>query len=306
LCGADNPDIEFAAPERAFCALHDWIEKRPGTYDIGFSRGQERGRLLAMPKTLRHALALIAGASLSFVAAPALADGLSDEPLARFEDPVCPGVVGLQVDYATALVARIRANAAELGIQTADEDNCEPNLIVAFLSDGRDYLQRLNGERGWLFESLDRSERQALLNSEGPARAWITTITRTRDGLPVRRRENLVNIPHAGMWSAHSLIYVPTRQDITSAMVLIDRDAIEGYSANQLADYASLFGFADFVPQADADTPSIQRLFDTQGTSPPESLTLFDRAYLERLYSSIPNLPAYARLKGLEGMAPGQ
>jgi hypothetical protein len=63
---------------------------------------------------------------------------------------------------------------------------------------------------------------------------------------------------------------------------------------------------ADFVPASDADTPSIQRLFDGDAESAPEGLTEFDMAYLQRLYSSIPNLPAYARLEGLKGIAPGQ
>ncbi len=259
-----------------------------------------------MQKTFRRALAFVAGAALTLGASPALADGMPEEPLARFEDPLCPGVMGLQFDHALAVIDRIRANATELGLRTADETECTPNLVVAFLDDGQEYLRRLNDERAWLFESLDRREKRALLNQEGPVRAWITTETRTRDGQYVGRRINLVDIPQANMWSASSKIYVPTRQDIKSAMVLIDRDATDGLTANQLADYASLYGLSEFVPAADADTPSIQRLFDANVEAAPEALTEFDMAYLERLYSSVPNLPAYARLEGLKGMAEGQ
>lgn len=251
---------------------------------------------------VKRALAGLGAAAIAMTAAPAAADGMPEDPLARFEDPLCPGVIGLQLDYAVAMVARIRDNAARLGVRTADEDGCEPNMIVAFLNNGQDYLQRLDQERSWMFESLDRSEKRALLTRTGPARAWITTETRTRDGLQVGRRENLVDVPQAGMWSAHSMIYVPTRVDITAAMVLIDRSSIEGLSVNQMVDYATLHGLADFVPESAAGIASIQRLFDNTDAA-PEGLTEFDLAYLERLYSSIPNLPAYARLEGLEGMA---
>lgn len=252
--------------------------------------------------TIRKTLALLAGATLLSTAQPALAD----EPLARFEDPVCPGVVGLRVEYAVQVVARIRANVEDLGLRTAPDGDCEANLIVTFLEDGQAYLQRLNDQRSWLFESLDLRERRELLSQEGSARAWVSTETRTRDGIAVGYRENLVDIPLAGGWSAHSRIYVPTREDITTSMVLIDQGAIVGYSFDQLADYATLYGLADFVPEADSETPTIQRLFATGPGSAPQGLTEFDKAYLRRLYSSIPNLPASARLEGLEGMAKRQ
>lgn len=256
-----------------------------------------------MKKSFRRMMASLAGLAVLFTAAPAAADGMPEDPLARFEDPLCPGIIGLQVDFALAMVERIRDNALRFGLRVADADNCDANLIVAFLNDGQNYLQRLNAERGYLFESLSRMQKRELLGQTGPTRAWITTEVRTRDGMQVGMRENLVDVPQAGMWSAHSMIYVPTRRDITASMVLIDRGSIDGLSVNQLADYASLTGFADFVPAASPATPSIQRLFDMDRDAAPEGLTAFDVAYLERLYSSIPNLPAYARLEGLEGLA---
>jgi hypothetical protein len=237
------------------------------------------------------------------LASPALAEPVGDEPLARFEQPLCPGIIGIEADGARAMVARIRENAARLGLEGAPEDSCTPNLIVAFLDDGQDYLRRLNQDRGYLFDSLSRHETEELLSREGPARAWLTTETRTRDGMWVGERENLADLPMAGMWSAHSLIYVPTRQDITAAMVLIDRDAMAGRSVAQLADYATLYGLADYVPAAAPETPTIQRLFSDDTDSSIGGLSAFDLAYLERLYSSIPNLPGRMRLEGLAGMA---
>lgn len=244
-----------------------------------------------------------AAALLTMSAVPASADGMPEDPIARFEEPVCPGVIGLQVGDAVAMVARMRENAEAIGLRTAQDGACEPNVVVAFLADGQDYLRRLNDDRSYLFASLDRAQKRDLLDAAGPARAWITTEVRTRDGGQVGRRDNLVAVPQAGMWSAHSLIYVPTRRDITAAMVLIDRGVAGDFSIMQLADYATLYGFAGMVPAAAADTPSIQRLFGSAPVSAPAGLSQFDITYLQRLYDSLPNLPAYVRLEGLEGLA---
>lgn len=254
-----------------------------------------------MKTIFRRSLAGLAAAAIAFTANPAAADGIDDRPLARFEDRLCPGVIGMQADYAAAVVTRIRENAQRLGLRVAPEGDCKANMIVAFLGDGQDYLQRLSRERGWMFESMDETEKRALLATTGPTRAWITTETRTRDGLWIGRRENLMDLPQAAMWSAHSKIYTPTREDITAAMVLIDRDAIEGRSITQLADYATLRGLAEYVPQSADGVASIQQLFDNGGA--PEGLTEFDLSYLERLYSAMPNVPASARLEALDGVA---
>lgn len=253
-----------------------------------------------MKAFIRRSLAGLAAAAIAFTATPAAADGINDEPLARFQEPLCPGIIGMQADFAAAMVARIRENAQRLGLETAPEEACQPNMIVAFLHDGQDYLQRLNRSRGWMFESMDETEKRRLLSTTGPTRAWVTTETRTRDGLRIGRRENLMDLPQAMMWSAHSKIYVPTRVDITASMVLIDRDAIADRSLVQLADYATLRGLAEVVPQTRDGVASMQRLFDA-GESAPESLTEFDMAYLEGLYSAMPNMPAYTMLDGLEG-----
>ncbi|TIX48788.1 hypothetical protein [Alteraurantiacibacter aquimixticola] len=255
-----------------------------------------------MTTLIARTLCAFAGCAVALASAPAAADGLPDEPLARFEEPLCPGIIGLEAGFATSMVDRIRENAQGLGLQLADADDCEPNLVVIVLEDGRDYLQRLAADRPHLFEPLDRSARQALLEEEAPTRAWVSTESRTRDGLRYGRRINLADVPQAAMWSAHSLIYTPTREDILASMVLIDRDAASGLNARQMADYATLYGLADFVPQAAPGVPTIQTLF-AGGSSAPEGLSDFDMAYLDRLYSSIPNLPANTRLAGLEGMA---
>jgi hypothetical protein len=243
---------------------------------------------------------LAAAAAFALVAAPAAAQS-DDEPLARFQDALCPGVVGLRVDAAEQVVGRIRANAHTLGLRLAEENSaCKPNVVVAILADGAAFIDKIEADNGWMFAEMDRDEAAALRADPGPARALLRTRTRTRDGLPVARRESLDDLPQATMWMAHSKIYSATRNDILSAMVLLDRAAVRGLTLTQIADYATFRALAHTLPQNVAVRPdSILALFEG-GSDKPAELTEFDRAYLGGLYQGLPNLPGPARMSYLE------
>ena len=63
-----------------------------------------------MIATLRKT-ALAAALSALALATPASADGIMDEPLPRFEDRLCPGVIGLEREYAELMVTRLRPSS---------------------------------------------------------------------------------------------------------------------------------------------------------------------------------------------------
>lgn len=253
-----------------------------------------------MPARFRTlALALAATAATLVAAPPALADN-GDEPLARFEDAVCPGVVGLRIEAAEEMVGRIRARITEFGRRLAPEGDCQANLVVAFVNDGQAFARRMQRENGWLFAELSQSDREMALNEAGPARAILRVRARSRDGMPIPRRENLTDLPQTDMWMAHSKIYTATRNDILYSLILIDRSAVRGLSVGQLADYATYRSLTRTLPQTpDTRADSILALFDG-GAQPPAGMTEFDRVYLTQLYDGVPNLPAPARLAQLE------
>lgn len=245
--------------------------------------------------------ALAAGGLIAamLVAAPASAQS-GDEPLARFEDPVCPGIAGLREDAAEFMVGRIRANLEAFGRRLAPAGDCKPNLVVAFVQSGQDFVDALARQNGWLFAEMSQDARQAVLAETGPARVLLRVRARSRDGMPIARRENLVDLPQTEMWMAHSKIYTATRNDIFSALVLFDRDAVDGRTIEQLADYATFRALTETLPQtAETRRDSILALFDPGGAS-PAGLTEFDRAYLGELYKGVPNIPATARIAALE------
>lgn len=257
-----------------------------------------RFRLFVHPAAARAVLCAAALAALPF-AAPALAQpSAGGDPLPRFAEAVCPGIVGFRQDFAEYMVGRIRANAAALGLRGADETTCEPNVLVVAVGDSQAFLERLRAERGFLFREVGRDEKRELLDSaSGPARALLRVRVRTRDGIPVSRQDDLSNVPQALAWSAHSRIFVPTQNDIVAALVVFDRDAVQGLTADQLADYASFRAFSHALPAA--GSPSIVALFEDRAER-PAGLTDFDRAFLGRLYDGLPNMPATSRLAGID------
>lgn len=250
----------------------------------------------------RFVRTLLAAASLAAMgsASPAMADGLLAEPLPRFADPLCPGVLGLEEEFAELVVTRLRQNADALGLRLAADGDCDPNILVAVVEDSKAYLANLVDRRGYLFSDMDPADVDDMLTAEGPYGVWHQTAARTRDGLRIGRRENLVQPPQAGMWQAHSRIYRPVRHDITYALVLFDADSARGLTLRQLADFATLRALATEYPdEAGAGQASMLTLFD--GTQEqPQALTAYDTAWLERLYSGIAELPSSVRLRGVE------
>jgi hypothetical protein len=246
---------------------------------------------------LTHSFLAAATLAVFLAPAPAAAQvfGGADrgEPIPRFEEPLCPGVVGLQLESAETVVGEIRHNAETLGLPLADPETCEPNVIVGVLNDPRRYFEDLRSRRPYLFATMEQDGRAALFEGSAPVRAWIRVVTRTRDGMIVDRRENLTDIPQTTVSAAHSKIYVPTRRDIASAMILLDPAAIRGLSAEQLGDYATMRALGgDQGAALVAPGGSILSLFDGTAAAKPTRLSSGDRIFLQTLYSTMANNPA--------------
>lgn len=223
----------------------------------------------------------------------AVSDNVYDVPLARFEQPLCPGIAGLTADSAGLMIDRIRDNARFVDMRVQD-DGCNPNFIIAFVDDGQAMLSRMIDESPARFQYLSSVEKREMLEP-GPVRVWTDVQPTTRDGMRIGRGRNLVNPPNMRAEMAHSKIYTTTRRDIEMVWVIIDRDAARGMSLMQLADYATMRGLVRTDPGDDLDISSILGLFNRNGPW-PETLTDFDRAYLTAVYDSIPNLPAARKI----------
>lgn len=221
------------------------------------------------------------------------------EPLAQMRKRICPGIIGLPQDMAEMIVGRIRYNAERIGMPAASEEACDPNIVVAFVRDGKAEVAALVETQPQVFSRLPRAELQALLAEAGPVRAWSNTVVRSRHGDQLMgRTDNLVDIPMLNVGNSHSHIFAAHRYDIDSAVILIDLAAIDGMLVSQIADYVTMRSFARTRPvSGDTAADTILSLFDPEGAA-PSGLTTFDLAYLKSLYDSYDSLRAIAPIAG--------
>lgn len=253
-------------------------------------------------KVFRKALAL---GLLLAATAPATAVSSNKDPLPRVEDKLCPGVIGMETESALTLLDRVRYNAVRVGIKLDEPGKCEPNLMISFVPDANaSFNQAMDQQPRW-FADLNASELRRLRGEMAPARAWNIVRTRTRDGLWVTRREGLRDAPEARMWSAHSKIYSPTREDIVSTMVWFDASQAQQATLKQLADYVSMRAFAsDYTSYRAAGNGSILTLFDA-GNARPSELTEADLSFLGSLYSGESNIPGTQKEREIEKKSEG-
>jgi hypothetical protein len=218
-------------------------------------------------------------------------------PLAQFQEPVCPGIVGMPANVAEVMNARIRSNAEVVGIPVAREGKCEPNIMVFFVADGQKTIRELQNRRSDLFRSISTRDLTKLAGQPGPVHAWVNTITRSRHGDELRGDESeLGNPPTLYVANSHSHMWLASRIDIASSVVMLDMKAVYGMSAVQLADYATMRTFAQTrPPTGDTKVGTILSLFD-EGSGKPMEMTDFDIAYLRAIYHSASNINAVSKL----------
>ncbi|HEY7805930.1 MAG TPA: hypothetical protein VIC34_01900 [Croceibacterium sp.] len=222
---------------------------------------------------------------------------LRNEPLARFDDRACPGVVGLTQDFAEQIVGRFREVAEEYHIPLAPNGNCDPNIVIAVVEDGRAVLRQFQDKTRELSIELTPGERHELLDEPGPVKVYSVVQRRMQNGATMPKRQNLLDIPSATMEGGQSLISTATEQHIVKVVVLINRDAAVGKSLSQLSDYSIMRALAQTRDATGGDAPdSILSLFDTGGQAPPAGLTDFDRAYLTALYEGPPHVKGLSKL----------
>jgi hypothetical protein len=216
-------------------------------------------------------------------------------PIARFQDPVCVAVGGLSSKVASEIAQRMLDDADLAGITLAG-DHCRPNTMVLFVDDAHAEVAKMAKSNHRALLGVGFNARRALLKSEGPAFAWRLTEVRTRDGE--------TSLPGDGPPTFHvavaSRVVQPVRQDVVTAVLIVERKAVVGKTSRQLADYAALrlFAGARELPGGGLDT--MLALFGRKA-APPAQLTAFDRGYLRGLYTGGANAFAYTQRGRMAG-----
>jgi hypothetical protein len=215
--------------------------------------------------------------------------------IATFQQPICPAAFGLPAAYNGVLEQRLRDDAAEIGLRTADQP-CDANVVLIVSDDPSSLISTLERIRPQMFAGLEEAQIHDIVKGNQVVRTWQAIEPRGTDGRPLQRVMFLQwdaspPMPIGGQgawlnpWAANSRIEQSVRRDLVSSFVVIQADAVDGLTLTQIADYAAMRALARTRFSDDLKGRSVLAVVD----GPDEDraiahLTSWDIAYLRALY----------------------
>lgn len=206
---------------------------------------------------------------------------------ARWNGPVCIGVVNLRGEVAQYIVDRASDVARELGL-TAGEPGCSPNVLIIAAADGRAVADGIVEARRSAFRpggsGMTRSLRalEEFRTSEAPVRWWHVSAPVDSETGHLATRLPGYDAPMTNV-SAASRIRTDIRDDLLKAIIVVDVQKTAGVSLAQLADYCALVALAQVDPLA--DVASFETVLNVFSDPAVPGLTPWDMDYLRALYS---------------------
>jgi hypothetical protein len=217
--------------------------------------------------------------------------------ISRFEQSVCPAVSGLPAPQEQAVAKRIAVVAKSIGLDVGGA-RCTPNIVVIVTADKAAFLQQLRRYRADYFGDLTRNQVKRVLRQPGPAAAWqLAGPDLNASGVEINYDPSM-GMPVNRTTDAGSRITAAARPQFESAVVVIERGALDGLTTTQLADYAAMRAFAriDATQVEGASAPTILRVLETpMGAPVPITMTEWDFGFLRGLYTAPPNLSTAAQ-----------
>ena len=216
------------------------------------------------------------------VAAPAT----GDRGPARWNGPVCIGVVNLRADVAQYIVDRASDVARELGL-TAGEPGCTANVLIVAAADGQAVADGIVGERRSAFvpggSGMTRSLRalNAFRTSDAPIRWWHVSGPVDSETGELATRLPGRDAPQIAI-SRASRLRTDIRDDLFKAIIVVDVTKTASLSLAQLADYCTLIALAQVDP--DADVAAFDTVLNVFSNPEVAGLTAWDEDYLSALY----------------------
>ena len=221
------------------------------------------------------------------------------EQLARFEDEICPMVIGMPRDWTASLTRMIRDNVVAVGGK-AGKPGCTVNAAVIFIDQPLELIKALAADEPGFFNLTPR-ELQDFTSVQRPIASWHVTDMRGRDGEELGQMGSLgTGSTGAGFPTDAKIVRQATdsrlvsnvREDMLVGFVVFDRMATPGKTLRQLADVATMHLLLDINQRAgERDPGSILSLFEerAEGMKAPERLSGFDRGTLRGFYTQRQN-----------------
>lgn len=233
----------------------------------------------------------------------------ADGQLARWDDPICPRVQGLEANFNAYIEGTIVALAKEIGARVA-EPGCKINLVVAFTSEPGDFIASIRNARSDLFDSMTIPDRDKMAASGETVRTWNLIETKGADGANMivmsdMAMGGLMNINAVRQYTTSS-IQETTRQDIDATFITIDLEQIDGKTMQQISAYAAMLALAQVNASKPITAgPTILNLFHSPESAPAD-FTDWDIAYMRSLYDSNSRMSSQLQRNSMSRMVHAQ
>ncbi len=205
---------------------------------------------------------------------------------ARWNGPVCVGVVNLRGEVAQYIVDRTSDVARELGL-TAGEPGCGPNILIIAASDGQAVADGIVDTRRGAFRpggsGMTRSLRalDAFRTSDAPIRWWhVSAPVDSETGALATRLPGYE--PPTTNVSRASRLRTDIRDDLLKSIIIVDMTKVSGLTLTQLADYCALVALSQVDP--DADVRAFDTILNVFADPTTPGLSPWDMDYLKALY----------------------
>ncbi len=209
------------------------------------------------------------------------------DQLARYEDKVCPMVIGMPRDWTDAMTRMIRANVESFGAKL-EPVGCKPNGLVIFIDRPAELVEAIRKEEPWMLGMGPRTARNFVADI-GPISSWHVTETRGAEG------QVLGSYNPGGQSSdakvtrtiSSSRLYTPARQEMQLGMVVVDKGRTVGHTLRQLSDLATMHLLLEIKASAATRDPnSILSLFEPRPADQPKPrrLSRLDRGAMAGFY----------------------
>jgi hypothetical protein len=222
-----------------------------------------------------------------------------DESMLRWDQAVCPMVVGMIQPAGEFLLRRLSELARESGVPLAKENCKHPNLFIIVAKNPEIFLklwwrsQPRMYNTTWGIEPVRR-----FIEKSRPIRVWYNVG-------PAAGSNNISSLLTASVDPGLGAVDYPIVHDYTStggigsrlsfstvrhigsALIVVDPAQVGELNIGQFSDYITMVSFAEVNQEADLSTNStILNLFATSSAAVPLEMTRWDKAMLRALYTT--------------------
>jgi len=213
--------------------------------------------------------------------------------IARWQRRICPMVVGQEPSVARFIAQRVKYVALAVGAHINPEPSCTPNIEIIFTTTPQALLDSVHKkEPVYLGYAETNAQLEKLATVTRPVQAWYTTETESWKGrryvdsalLQLASGDFIFEAPYFD-WDG-SRINPGGRSGFNHILIVIDSTKLVGHDIVPLADYISMLALTQLNSlDACQELPSIVGMFAAGCEHAPDSLTKYDLAYLQGLYS---------------------